>query len=86
MKELEPEAVEWIVIHCTAGRADATLEDIRDYHVNHRGFSDTGYHFIASARRTDRLATMGFAVVNRAVWHRSRHRVPNGLGDARPQG
>ena len=49
MKELEPEAVEYIVIHCTAGRADATLEDIRDYHVNVKGWSDVGYHFIVHA-------------------------------------
>lgn len=38
--------IDTIVIHTTAGRLDATLEDIRTYHVKVRAFSDVGYHFL----------------------------------------
>lgn len=35
-----------IVVHHTAGPRSQTLEDIRDFHVNVRGWSDVGYHFV----------------------------------------
>ncbi len=37
-----------IVWHCSATKddADVTVEQIRDWHVNGRGWSDIGYHFV----------------------------------------
>jgi len=46
MRILDPARIDTIVIHTTAGAADATVEDIRRYHVERRGFSDVGYHFL----------------------------------------
>jgi N-acetylmuramoyl-L-alanine amidase len=45
---MKPEDVTRIVIHCTAtpeGRA-VTIEDVRRWHVDERGWSDVGYHWL----------------------------------------
>lgn len=36
-----------IIIHCTATKKDfdVTVEDLRKWHVDERGWSDIGYHF-----------------------------------------
>ena len=41
-------ATNFIVIHCSATRAnqDCTVEDIRRWHVQERGWSDVGYHWV----------------------------------------
>ena len=35
-----------IIIHRTASPKSTTVDQIRDWHVNGRGWSDIGYHFI----------------------------------------
>lgn len=45
---MRPEDVEYIIMHCTAtpeGRV-VTLEDVRRWHVEERGWSDIGYHWL----------------------------------------
>ena len=40
--------VKWIVIHCAAtpeGR-NVSVDDIRRWHVDERGWSDIGYHWV----------------------------------------
>jgi N-acetylmuramoyl-L-alanine amidase len=39
--------IDHIVIHCTATKegVDYSVEQVRDWHVNGRGFRDIGYHF-----------------------------------------
>jgi N-acetylmuramoyl-L-alanine amidase len=36
-----------IIVHCTATKSDhnVTIEDLRKWHVDERGWSDIGYHF-----------------------------------------
>ena len=36
---------EWIVLHCSASPG-STLESIRRWHVEGRGWDDVGYHFV----------------------------------------
>jgi N-acetylmuramoyl-L-alanine amidase len=39
--------IKYIVVHCTATQPNATIEAIRRYWKEHRGFGDTpGYHYI----------------------------------------
>jgi len=45
MNELHPGRIRWIILHTTAGREDATVDDIRAAHKA-RGFADVGYHFL----------------------------------------
>lgn len=45
---MKPENVTRIVVHCTAtpeGR-EVTIEDVRRWHVEERGWSDVGYHWL----------------------------------------
>jgi len=35
-----------IVVHCAATLGDVDAATIRDWHVNDRGWSDIGYHFV----------------------------------------
>ena len=44
---MEEKNVRWIIIHCSAtpeGR-DVSVEDVRRWHVEERGWSDIGYHW-----------------------------------------
>ena len=43
---MSAEDVDYLVIHCTAGSRDSTVEDVRRFHVEQRGWSDIGYHFL----------------------------------------
>jgi hypothetical protein len=40
--------IDSIVVHCsdTPNNRNVTVEEIRDWHVNERGWDDIGYHFI----------------------------------------
>lgn len=40
-----------IIVHCTANTATSkiSLQDIRDFHIHKRGWSDIGYHFVIFA-------------------------------------
>jgi len=38
--------IEKIIIHCSASGKKTTVEDIRRWHVQERGWTDIGYHFI----------------------------------------
>lgn len=40
--------IDTIYIHHTAGPETATVEDIRRFHVDVRGWSDIGYHYLVS--------------------------------------
>ena len=57
------ECVETIVVHHSASRLTTTPEEIRHWHVDERGWEDTGYHFILSKE---------------GVIHRGRHTVWQG--------
>lgn len=39
-----------IIVHCTATPGDVSIETVREWHVNERGWRDVGYHFLI---RTD---------------------------------
>ena len=39
-----------IIVHCTATPGDVSIETVREWHVNERGWRDVGYHFLV---RTD---------------------------------
>lgn len=39
-----------IIVHCTATPSDVSIETVREWHVNERGWRDVGYHFLI---RTD---------------------------------
>jgi len=39
-----------IIIHCTATPGDVSIDTVREWHVNERGWRDVGYHFLV---RTD---------------------------------
>ncbi len=39
-----------IIIHCTATPGDVSIDTVREWHVNERGWRDVGYHFLI---RTD---------------------------------
>ncbi len=41
-------AIKKIIVHCSATREgqDITADTIRDWHVNERGWSDIGYHYV----------------------------------------
>lgn len=44
---MKKENVKWIILHCAAtpeGR-DVTVEDVRRWHTEERGWSDIGYHW-----------------------------------------
>jgi|TARA_R110001583_G_scaffold186931_1_gene347909 N-acetylmuramoyl-L-alanine amidase len=46
---MEPRSsTEYIVVHCSATKPsmDVGLKEIRDWHVNERGWRDVGYHYI----------------------------------------
>jgi N-acetylmuramoyl-L-alanine amidase len=40
--------IDTIIIHCSATKEgqDVSVDTIRDWHVNQRGFSDIGYHYV----------------------------------------
>lgn len=38
--------IDQIVIHHTAGPPDQTVEQIRRFHIDERGWDDIGYHFV----------------------------------------
>lgn len=40
-----------IIVHCTANTATSkiSLQDIRNFHIQKRGFKDIGYHFVIFA-------------------------------------
>lgn len=38
--------IEALVVHTTAGSRGADIEAVRRYHVEHRGWSDVGYHYL----------------------------------------
>lgn len=38
--------IDTIVVHTSASHQNATVEDIRKWHVEERGWSDIGYHYI----------------------------------------
>ena len=44
-----------IIIHHSATSAKATVEGIRNYHVNVRGWRDIGYHYVIQANGILRL-------------------------------
>jgi N-acetylmuramoyl-L-alanine amidase len=48
MEQLMNRKVNKIIIHCadTPEGANFTIEDIRKWHVEERGWSDIGYHFV----------------------------------------
>lgn len=70
MRTLDPNDVDRIVMHCTAGRPDATYEDIRRYHVVAKGWSDIGYHFLIWPDGTVRAA--------RPIWNVGAHAATGG--------
>ena len=39
-------SIDRIIIHHSGVNVDQTVEQIRDYHVNHNGWDDIGYHYI----------------------------------------
>ena len=39
-----------IIVHCTATPGDVSIDTVREWHVNERGWRDVGYHFLV---RTD---------------------------------
>ena len=47
-RELVRRRTQYIVIHCsaTAPNSDIGVDEIRDWHVNQRGWSDIGYHCV----------------------------------------
>jgi len=61
------EHTDMIVIHCayTTPDMDIGVEEIRDWHVNDRGWSDVGYHFII---RRDGIIELG-----RDLWRQGAH-------------
>ena len=38
--------IKQIIVHHSASNANATVDDIRDWHVYNNGWSDIGYHYI----------------------------------------
>lgn len=46
MKLLDPLAVRWLVVHTAAHPGDPDVAEIRRWHVEERGWSDIGYHFV----------------------------------------
>ncbi len=46
---MDPSDVQAIVVHCSAGASSASVEDIRRLHVEGRGWSDIGYHWLIDA-------------------------------------
>lgn len=54
-----------IIVHHTAGGIHETMDSIRDLHVNGRGWSDIGYHYVIDRGGNLRLA--------RPVWRIGAH-------------
>jgi N-acetyl-anhydromuramyl-L-alanine amidase AmpD len=48
-------AIKRIVVHHTAGNTRETLESVRRYHTEIRGFSDIGYHYLVEVKPSLRL-------------------------------
>ena len=46
MRRLLPADVTHLVLHTTAGSRGADADDVRRYHVEHRGWPDIGYHYV----------------------------------------
>ena len=42
-------AINTIVIHCSASHQNVDVNDIRRWHVNERGWSDVGYHYVITS-------------------------------------
>lgn len=42
-------AINKIVIHCSASHQNVDVDDIRKWHVNERGWSDIGYHYVITS-------------------------------------
>jgi len=42
-------SINTLVVHCSASHQNATVDDIRRWHVDERGWSDIGYHYVISA-------------------------------------
>jgi hypothetical protein len=41
-----------IIIHCSATQGDVSIETIRKWHVEERGFRDVGYHYVIRTNGT----------------------------------
>jgi N-acetylmuramoyl-L-alanine amidase len=50
----EVDKLDTLVVHHSASRRSATLEDIRDWHLD-RGWSDVGYHYVIEESGERRL-------------------------------
>jgi hypothetical protein len=48
-----------IVTHHTAGRADKTVDELRQEHVTRRGFRDVGYHYVVRRGPAGWVADLG---------------------------
>ncbi len=57
--------IKLIIIHHTATYKDTTVESIRSYHMNTRGWSDIGYHYLIDGKGRIRLG--------RPVWRSGAH-------------
>lgn len=94
MHSLDPSDVTHLVLHTTAGSRDATVEDVRRYHVEHRGFADVGYHYVVrydgevqAGRPADKqgahaLGYNGCSLGVALVGHHDRHRPSQEQWDA----
>ena len=54
----------WIVIHCSASKG-ATLESMRAFHVNVKGWDDVGYHIV--------IEESGAIRYGRPLWRAGAH-------------
>jgi N-acetyl-anhydromuramyl-L-alanine amidase AmpD len=57
--------IDLIVVHHTASPQDATFDSIRNYHINDRGWSDIGYHYV--------IGPEGTLFLGRPVWRIGAH-------------
>ena len=60
--------VRGVVVHHTAGRADATVAELDAVHREERGFREIGYHYVVHLVRGDWVVESG-----RPSWSRGAH-------------
>ena len=51
-------SIKYLVVHHTASGRDATVEEIRDWHVSGRGWRDIGYHWLVRQPEGTRRAVV----------------------------
>lgn len=55
MRRLIPSKVQWIVLHTAESVNDASVVEIRRWHIEERGWEDIGYHYVV--RQDGRVET-----------------------------